>query len=316
MSAFQGFDRKLDLRENTDDRDSLNNLGTAPIADDITLFINNNRNVSELTVTSNEIQDSFIVFNPDIQGFVYTNFTKIKVGSSNYYVGDSNGINEFRLYTDEALTTLVPTPPVGTYIRSDAVTFTDINNIVTPRDLVVEDISLSQIVDSSNDGIQNTGVFSSFIRVFGGSISNRIQSIDQGLDLFSLRKAKSINSLVDFEPSYDISLSGSIVISDPDGINDASVSDVFGPGIFITDPSTNQATRIFSSNDNVWSEDGTDLVAASKEIVVGNLVFDQGARINRKNNAPEIISEQDVVSDFTHFVYITVNGEKYSLCLK
>ena len=43
MSSFQGFDIKLNLSENTDDRDVLNNLGIAPIADDIALFTNNLR---------------------------------------------------------------------------------------------------------------------------------------------------------------------------------------------------------------------------------------------------------------------------------
>lgn len=316
MSAFQGFDKQLNLRENTDDRDALNNLGTAPIADDITLFLNNLRNVSELEVTSNEIQGSFIRFNPQVQGFVYTNSTKITVGSTEFFVGDSNSLNEFRLYTDEALTNLVTNPPVGTYTRSDAVGFDDINNLVTPRDLVVENIALSQVIGADSGGVQNANIFASYIRIFGGTISSRFDSIDQGLDLFSLRKEKSVNSLVDFESTNGLSLSGNILVSDPDGENNTSVSSVSGPGIFILDPATNDATRIFSSNENVWSENGNDLVAATKEIVVGNFIFDDGVRLLRKGGTPEIITEQDLATEFTHFVSVTVNDEEYALCLK
>ena len=47
-SSVQGFLKSANLLENTQDRQALNNLGTAPIADDISLFINNNQNVSVL----------------------------------------------------------------------------------------------------------------------------------------------------------------------------------------------------------------------------------------------------------------------------
>ena len=43
-SSVQGFLKSANLLENTQDRQALNNLGTAPIADDISLFINNNQN--------------------------------------------------------------------------------------------------------------------------------------------------------------------------------------------------------------------------------------------------------------------------------
>jgi hypothetical protein len=316
MSAFQGFDIKLNLEENSDDRDALNNLGTAPIADDITLFLNNLRNTSELVVSSTDIQGSFISFNPEVQGFVFTNSTNITVDSTEFFVGDSNGINEFRLYTDQDLTDLVTTPPVGVYERTDAVTSADISNLVTPRSLVVENIALSQVRGADDSTTQNANIFASYIQIYGGSIASRINSIDQGLDLFSLRKQKSINTLTDFESTNGLSLSGNILVSDPDGVNNTSVSSASGPGIFILDPATNNATRIFSSNENVWTEDGADLVAASEEIVVGNFVFNDAVRLLQKGGTPEIVTEQDLATEFTHFATVIVNGEEYSLCLK
>jgi hypothetical protein len=53
-SAVQGFLKSANLLENTQDRQLLNNLGEAPIADDISLFINNSQNVSRLEIADNE----------------------------------------------------------------------------------------------------------------------------------------------------------------------------------------------------------------------------------------------------------------------
>ena len=327
MSAFQGFDKALNLSENIADRDVLNNLGAAPIADDIVLFLNNLRNTSDLIVTSPEIEGSFIRFNENIQQFVFTNGTELTVNGNTFFVGDSNTRNEFRLYSDEALTQLVSNPPLGTYVRSDSVSSSDIQNLVRFRNPVVEDTSLSQIGDADEEAAdqqqQLDNIYTSYIRTYSeirsgflSGLSGYIGAIDSELDLFNLRRTNSVNSLLNLNTENSLSLSGFIYVSDPDGTNETGVSSTFGPGIFILDPNTDQATRIFSSNENVWTEDGTDLVAASKEAVVGNFVFDQGARILRKAGSPAITTETDVITEYTHFVNVTVNGEEYSLCLK
>lgn len=325
MSAFQGFDITLNLVENVADRDVLNNLGGAPIADDIVLFLNNLRNISELIVTSSERSGSFIRFDETIQPFVFTNGTEITVNGAVFFVGDSNTTNEFRLYSDKALTQLVSNPPLGTYVRSDSVSFDDIQNLVRFRNPVVEDVSLSQIGDTDEEAEEQQldNIYTSYIRTysevrtgFENGLADYINSIDSELDLFNLRRSNSVNSLIDFDTENSLSLSGFIYVSDPDGTNETSVSSTSGPGIFILDPDTDQATRIFSSNENAWTEDGNDLVAASKEAVVGNFVFDQGARILRKAGSPAITTETNVVTEYTHFVNVIVNGEEYALCLK
>ena len=325
MSAFQGFDKALNLSENIADRDVLNNLGGAPIADDIVLFLNNLRNTSDLIVTSSERDGSFIRFDENVQQFVFTNGTELTVNGTLFFVGDSNTRNEFRLYSDEALTQLVSNPPLGTYVRSDSVSSGDIQNLVQFRNPVVEDTSLSQIGDTDEDDEQQQldNIYTSYIRTYSeigsgflSGLSGYISAIDSELDLFDLRRTNSINTLLDFDTENSLSLSGFIYVSDPDGTNETGVSSTSGPGIFILDPDTDQATRIFSSNENVWVEDGSDLVAASKEAVVGNFVFDQGARILRKVDSPTITAETDVITEYTHFVNIIVNDEEYSLCLK
>jgi hypothetical protein len=320
--SFRGFDINLNLIENVDDRDALNNLGGAPIADDIALFLNNLRNSSSLNVTSTERQGSYIRFDENTQKFVFTNGTRISVGSTLYFVGDSNATNEFRLYSDEGLNNLVSNPPLGLYRRSDAVSFDDITNLVRPREPVVENLSLGQIGDLRQDPQRRSNIYTSYIRVynelrpgFGTDLSGFINSIDNELDVFDLRRTNSVNNLFNFNSDNRLSLSGNILISDPDGINTNTVSANSGPGIFILNSDTNQSTRIFSSNENIWTEDGNDLVAASREILVGNFVFDSSAKILRKNEEPLITPEESSVTSFTHFVDVIINDEPYSLCL-
>ncbi len=318
-SAFQGFDRNLNLRENTDDRDVLNNLGGAPIVDDLILFLNNGRNISVLEVSNTEVQDSLIQFD-NTQLFVYTDGTEVSVANTVYYVGDSNNVNEFRLYTDRELTNLVSNPPTGTYIRSDSVTLQNISNLVRERDKVVEDILLTQIGvigDTENQNIY-TSIIETYAALTPGfsqtNISGYIDSIETELDFFNLKKSKSILN-TGFDTESNISLSGAITITDPLGLNDTLVSANSGPGVFIYDNSTDTATRIFSGNENVWEESGSDLVVNSKEISVGNLVAEEGLRILRKSGAPAIETISSPANSFTHFITVFVNGEEYNLLL-
>jgi hypothetical protein len=321
MSAFQGFDINLNLRENISDRDVLNNLGGAPIADDVTLFLNNLRNTSTLTVSLSEIQENYIRFNPNLQRFVFTNGTKISVEDLTFFVGDSNTINEFRLYQNKELTELVNNPPTGIYSRSDAVSYNDIVNLVRFRDRVVENISLSQVgtLDSSLD---RSNIYDSYIRVFDEvlgrptTLSSYFNSIEREIDLFELNKQTSINNYFNFTSDNRLSLSGNILVFDPDGENNTTVSTTNGPGIFIFDTGSNQSKRAFSSNENLWEDTGTALAVSSKEIVVGNLVFNQTPKIVRKSGSPNLEIETNTVTTFTHFVKAKVNGEDYYLCLK
>jgi hypothetical protein len=322
MSGFQGFSIKLNLQENVDDRDVLNNLGGAPIADDIVLFLNNLRNKSELIVTAEQIDGSFIVFDANTTPFVYTNGTQIFVDRDQYFIGDSNAENRFRLYADSELTELIPNPPTGTYVRSEAVTFSDILNLVPFRDVVVEDASLSGIVQETDSATRIGSIYNSIVELYNtleGSqrdIADYISLIDTGIDLFDQKKQTSITGVSDFDTRDNVILSGSITTNDPDDINVGAVSTTSGPGIFILDPSTNQGTRVFSSSENVWSEVGDTLVAETREAVVGNFVFDEGVRILQKGNTEIVTEESGTVTSFSHFIKILADGEEYYLCLK
>lgn len=333
MSSFQGFDRKLNLIENTDDRDVLNNLGIAPIADDVSLFTNNLRNTSVLLVTSDKVQGNTITFNPLAQRFVYTNGTKITVFDGQtvvgeYYVGNSNNTNTFQLYINFSLTDVI-VPPAGPnirYVRSDAISKSDILNLVKERSPVIELQSRSQLtplVGTDVLGLNAPNPYVSIRRVYSLlfdnanlTIAEYMTSIESAIDEFQQKKQKSIVNKFDFSSDQKLTFGGNIIVSDPAGVNNNSVSTTSGPGVFILDTTTGLAKRAFSDNENVWTDAVTDLVGATREIVVGELVFANGVRINRKASLPVITPETNLASTFTHFVKVVVNGEEYSLCLK
>lgn len=328
--SFQGFDRKLNLSENTEDRDVLNNLGISPIADDIALFTNNMRNVSELLVTVDKRTGATIRFDEAVQRAVFTDGTEIKALTGNtligtYYVGNSNSVNEFQLFDDPERQQLA-FPPAGVdvkYVRSDAVTKDNVLNLVKKRDPVIETPSKSQITnfDDTQFGV-TTNPYTSLRKVYDliqsqvSTISGYLSEIESELDIYQQKKKKSIINDQDFETSEKLIVSGSIIISDPDGTNSTSVSNTSGSGVFILDTATGEAKRAFSDNTNVWEEVGSDLVVDSTEISVGNLVFDDGVRILRKSSLPAITTETALATSFTHYVKVIVDGEEYSLCLK
>lgn len=321
-TAFQGFARSLNLSESATDRDVLNNLGGEPIADDILLFSNNLRNVSELNVQPSNISGSVISFNINTQKFVYTNGTEITVNGTTYYVGDSNGVNSFRLYSNENLSTLVTSPPTGFYKRSDAVSFSDLLRLSPVRDKVVENTGLSELTLAAGVTYDES-IYDSMVAVFNAittgyptTLSAYFSSIEKNLSLFEFKKTKSINSVVDFISDNSISLAGNLIVKDPSGTNNTTVSTTTGPGIFILNTADNTAQRIFSNNENVWTDEGSYLGVNSNEIVVGNLVFENGMILLRKSSLPAITTETASTETYTHYVPVVVNGEEYNLLLK
>jgi hypothetical protein len=321
MSAFQGFDIKLNIRESISDRDVLNNLGGEPIADDIVKFLNNLRNKSILDVKAGNISGSSINFTGEKE-FVFTNGTELTIGNNTSYVGNSNGVDNFRLYSDSNLTQLITNPPIGIYERSDTVSINDILKLVPFRDIVVEDLSISVFESRSGSNVFiDSNVYNSIIDVYRlftddtpGTLAGFLSSIDIGIDFFDMRKNKSINNITNFSTENKVTLNGSIVVLDPAGTNNVNMTST--SGIFILDSSTGNSTRIFSTNDNVWSASGSDLIGDTREILVGNLVFNEGVRLLRKSSSPPITIETQIITNFTHFSKIMVNGEEYQICLK
>lgn len=332
IGQFQGFDKNLNLKESVADRDIINNLANIPIADDIGLFVNNNRNKDSLTVTADNINGSTASFTSDTP-FVYTTGTEVTLNvddstlegkftvvnaSLNPFTGDSS----FEL-EDENGDIVTPLPP-GDYIRSNKITNQNLNLLRPILSRPVGDAADSFFEDIQNfDGINPYNSFSLVNNLLNSLQDVPIKSLEVASNSLSQLYAQYVNGLFsveDFNTQREVSAISPFQVTDPDIVNlpDQELSSE-GPGIYIKNVIDQEIRRIFSSNDNVWSEDvpNNTLVCASKEIVVGELQFEENIRFS-SNDINNIISQETGLAnaDFSHFIKVKINGEEYSLCLR
>jgi len=327
-SQFVGFDIIKNLRESDSsesDRSIINNLGGGAIANDLLTFYNNLRNVSTLVVEVGDISGDTIT-KPTAE-FVYTNGTLVTVGSTPYYVKDSDGKTTFKLSLLEDLSTTVSSPPIGTYTRSDAVLFENILGMAIDRERTVDDISASKIYDNVTllTEEQRYKIYSSMIEMLNAAASGYpatvaayLNEIDSAMDTYELRRSKSIIRDQNFNTTYDSVFSGTIQVIDPGHTNDTSLLPTSNPGLFIINPKTGTYARTFSSNENVWSENNANLVADATALTIGELAFTGPNGIDILSKDSSIIVENVTSSanlEFTHYVDILIDGEDYSLCM-
>jgi hypothetical protein len=311
--SFQGFSIENNLLEAEADRTILNNLSGAPIGDDLSLLFNNNRNVSSLTITPNNIVNDTIIIS-DAQA-IFSNKTAIQVGNETYYIKNSNGQNSFKLATLADLSDTVSNPPQGIYIRSDAVTFDNITNFsIIRRNTDVNRVDTDTQLDSST----------SARRIFlqGATVRQSFESLERNLDSYNFKKSKSLKINSNFFSEKRIESSGVNVITDIDNINSEGLTDQ-SPGLFIYNVATNSGIRAFSSSDNPWSFDSeldpSNLIVDTSAISIKELVFNTTElTLNSKSQLPtliEAVSPQSIQSNFTHTIPVTINNETYFLCL-
>lgn len=322
-TAFQGFNIDYSLREAESDRDYLNNLGGAPIADDIGLFANNLRNKSTITIGASNVSGDTIVL-PTETPSTFTNDTEISVDGTTYFVFDvgRNDDDELTFRLKTALDVIVTSPPTGDYERNDGISSTDLQNLVKFRETIVDDLTESLIYDVEDEGESNISPYESMIYAFNrysssfpNDIKGYFSSIEANESLYYSKKQNSIIRNFDFETSYASNVDGVSIILDEDGLNDTTVVET-NPGIFILNPQTDEFSRIFSSNENVWNEVGSDLVGDTREIGIQTLSFEDGIKIV-ESGSDVVVTESGMVStDFTHLSKVLINGEEYYLCMK
>ena len=309
----QGFRQDLNFEENTNDVQALSNLGGVGIAGDLRIIQNNLRNTSSIgyvtfTATVAGISSSGSFVFPDNE-FVYTKddvvgvSKTVSVGSTSlfpgtdYYVTGSNAINRFQLSSTPSTSNLgiqkISVTSVGTtdfsFIRKDPVNQPEIVNFIQPD-------------------IQDDEEFGSYL---SGTINDVFASTQQNIETGEYFVTKKYKGTGNTETSEDIKIEGTVNLFDPASYNTntSALSDPKSPGIFIGD------TRAFSSDNNPWSIDGTDLQTDSHEVSVGDLFFANNITITGLSNDYASGSEVDVTS-FTHKVPVTINGETYYLLLK
>lgn len=312
--AFQGFAINNNLSEAESDRAILNNLSGPPIGDDISLLYNNDRNESTLQIEAVNIVGDRIVI-PGAQS-VFANKTLITVDNQIFYVKESNGQDSFRLSSTQDLTTTVSDPPEGLYVRSDRITFNNMNNFSVVR----RSSDINRVDTDTQLGALRTSRAS-----FLGSqtIKQALDSLESNLDSYNFKKSKTIRINESFLSSRRIESNGVVIITDSDNVNATGLTNET-PGLFIYNAATNSGIRAFSSSDNPWefrpATDPNNLIVSTSAFSVKELNFNlSNITLTTKglpNAIVESVTAQVIEPNFTHKVPITVNNETYFLCLR
>lgn len=324
-SSVQGFVKSANLKENELDRQALNNLGEAPIADDISLFINNLKNESRLLVLDGEydvITGLVTIVNEDAQiaaerSAVYTNGDVVRIElengtliRDNLYIAQSDGEFTFGFATDSELQ--------NQFIFSPNTNFVVIrNNSVLLENL--ERLGVLQNTASFSTGLgDGTGDTDVSVAVdTEDTYANQFNEIYEYLDIAKFQSRSKFVNDEDVAADVDFAMEGMFTIRDPaDLVVDEGIT-ANSPGLYITDPNspvTNiQKIRAFSDTFNPWEDTVTALTTLSLDVTTGTLKLNQGIEI--QGIAP-ITSSGDVDNTtFTHKIKVNIDGIDYFLCL-
>ena len=326
-SSVQGYVRVLNLEESEDDRQALNNLGGAPIGDDIALFVNNTRNRSTLKVKQSEYNAStgeIVIDNQtreeiNTRSSVYTNGDRVFVTDidnnllqDSLFIKESNTIDRFSLTANEDLTgAFTFNPPAEFFVvRPETVTLENLVNLGIERTSVV---SAGGGFEGGGDDTEEGSVLDD-IGNFSDTFDEIFITLDTAVFQSESKYVATENTLTDRK----ISVEGNIIIADPgntiisEGITDTS------PGLYLSDPTSDvndiQTVRAFSSNSDPWVDDQSGTLSTqSTDVTAGNLTLTQGIKIN--NITTTSTSGTVDSSTFTHKILVKIDGIDYYLCL-
>lgn len=324
-SSVQGFVKSSNLKENELDRQALNNLATAPIADDISLFINNLKNESRLRIFDTEfdiITGLITIINDDAEiaaerSAVYTNGDVVRIEDASgvlikddLYVRGSDGEFTFGFALDKDLNNeYVFSPPAEFYvIRNDAVLLENL-----------ERLGVQQNTASFSTGLdEGTGDTDTTITVdTAETYSNRFSEIYEYLDIAKFQaKSKFVND-ENVAAGVDFAMEGTFTIRDPSNLIVDEGINTNSPGLYITDPTSPvnniQKIRAFSDTFNPWEDNVTKLTTQSVNVTTGDLKLNQGIQVQgiTPNNESGTVNN----TTFTHKVKVNIDGIDYYLCL-
>lgn len=326
--SLQGFEKALNLVEATADGDILNNLGGGSISNDIALFTNNKKNTSTLVWQANTNQSSItnnrFVFPTTVQA-VFTNGDQVTVSGTpnlnplitHFVVGLQVGLgvrreqSAFGLSTTKggSLVSLAGIDTSVTFIRNDEVSRENLDNITTPSSL--------EIGSTNEDG--------RFSYDIGGTFTEAFDVIDGHIDTSSFLRTLKYTSDTSIATDRRVSVEGTIVSSDP-ALTNTSIVNLArpnSPGIYITDPFSDvdniTKVRAYSTSAQAWSIAGNSngtgsLVTKSKEVNVGDLLFESGIKIAEFDGLSSI--QPRAVSEFTHKLPVVIDGVEYFVLAK
>lgn len=323
VSGVQGYVKALNLVETNQDRQALNNLGGAPIADDIALFINNTKNESVLLIKTteyNSLSGTIIINNitleeSDTRSAVFTDRDKVQIRALNnspissiLYIKESNGVNTFNLSTKSDLSDTFIFFPSEDFlvVRSDEVTLANLKNIalIVSRDTIGAGVSTTDNSQDNYDPIEN--------------FNAAFDELYSFLDIANYDQTFKYITARDIATNLPIAVEGVVSIEDPSNTIVTEGIIASSPGLYLTDPNSNinniGRVRAFSSNSNPWTDDyaGT-LSTDAVSVTTGELILSNGLKVSGLTitNTSGTVSS----SNFKYKVKVNINGIDYYLCL-
>ena len=375
-----GFARDNNLLESQDPSSAagiLNNLGGVGIADDIKLFAGNlsfehefDYGADGYTASANQFPENdevfyttgvpdstftYIVIPTTALGRVpYSNDTILYTFNSTnqkvyHIVGDSNGVDRFRLYQYSGGTkgpvrdwSFFYDLETKKFFRPEPVYFENITNFSKDRPSLNDGtggIPNSWDNVSNQEGLSEerdqrfevTFLKSTTASEFSTQLANSLDTLlyKKSRNLVSY-KANSFDRLIEFGGPVHIVNPNNIPL--PTQLNDFANNDIM-PGLFIYGGVPPQVLRAFSDTRNPWVEDASfSMFDNTSRAVIKTAVSNQSARVLNLiwKETPEILvtttsganqstrtidSPIQAAPNWTHKAKITVNGEDYYLLL-
>jgi len=346
--AQRGLELKTNLAEPFEKRQALENLAGAGIDQDISIFVNNLKNVSKLDWdpegldagiidSSTGIPNSRFLFGRRVP-FTYTTGDRVTIevrdseegeviatdiGGSDtnqtYFVVDFEfGLGNLRNQRAFGISSIEGGLPDDisnldgkyiTFIRDDGVNQDNLLRIATPDIL------------NSAENTGEVGTENFFSYDVGSDFNEAFDTIENNVDSSNFKRREKYSTNASVTSSRRIEVKGTIQITDPASqLQDSNALDEdTAPGIFITDPFSPlqdiTRTRAFSSDSNPWVVSGTELQTDSSQINIGDLNFASefdvdGLTIDSESGSPA------VTDDFSHKLPLVIDGVEYSVLLK
>lgn len=313
----QGFVRILNLNESnipSRDRNTINNLAGAGIADDIQLFSNNNLNKTVISANTFVVEENYVVLDSNTYQISPSNRSKLIHNNQTYTVINSNGLDRFQLIDD--IGTVITANSQLDIIRSDVIALNNIKNLVTSSIPTIQ----NDLASSSGGGItiNDAGVIVSVGTspdATRSTLEENFNNIEGLIDKYRYDRTFSI--ITNLPQSFDRTLNyeATITITN-DTVPAVSLPTTSGqtdnaPGIFIA--SGENAQRAFSNNNNPWSTTvpGSNYTTTlSSQIVVTTFILTDPDFEDLTTSA---ILPSNVIADFSHKIETIINGETYYL---
>ena len=288
------------------DRAIFDNLAGPGITDDILLFDGNSSAQSILSKDSYIIEgvqnDTFRIVGEGRVAF--SEGTEVTFNNVNYIVKDSDGINEFKLFTVDGDVKLTNITTKYSIIRSDGISQDELFNLNTDRGLATNDSGVIDDAEADSDSGEGGG------SVFAEqNLSAQIAFINEQLSLLAFKKARIPVTTKDSTLNGSVTFKGPISIINTADTSPLSAGDpnLEAPGIYIV--SGSNAKRAFGDKTNPWIKSGSNITCRGTIDPLTSNALANSAQIKNLKLTPTSPSEvTDIPLTFSTAGTITAAG--------